>query len=181
MILGCGHEFCESCVSRHGEARILDGGHLEVTCLRLNCPAIISYTQLSFLLSSPLLEVLTRKQIEAAIPEMERLYCPFRDCSTLLIKPAGFQMETPSSSAHPHSTTFGLVECEACHRAFCLECAVPWHGDMSCAEFKASLKNERLLGDEKLVELASQKKWQRCKKCGRFVELIQGCFHMTCL
>jgi hypothetical protein len=153
---------------------------MHVTCLHAGCPTIISYTQLSFLLSSQLLEVLTRRQIEAAIPETERLYCPFRDCSALLIKPIS-PMERPSSSAHPHPTVSSCVECEACHRAFCLECAVPWHADMSCAEYKANLKNLGLLGDEKLLQLAGQQKWQRCKKCGRFVELSHGCFHMTCL
>ncbi|KAG0559880.1 hypothetical protein KC19_10G136400 [Ceratodon purpureus] len=177
---GCEHQFCESCVSRHAEARILDGGQMHVTCLHDECPTIISYTQLSLLLSSTLLEVLTRRQIEAAIPEAERMYCPFRDCSALLFKPIS-HMDKPSSSAHPHPTASGCVECEACHRAFCLECAVPWHSDMSCAEFNANLKNLRLLGDEKLLQLAGQKKWQRCKKCGRLVELSHGCFHMTCL
>ena len=34
---------------------------------------------------------------------------------------------------------------------------MPWHADKSCAEFKASLENERLLGDKKLVEFASLK------------------------
>lgn len=151
-----------------------------MTCLHAGCASVISFTQLSSLLSSPLLEVLTRRQIEAAIPETERMYCPFRDCSALLIKPT-FLVDIPSSSAHPHPTASDCVECEACHRAFCLECAVPWHGDMSCAQYKADLTNLHLLGDEKLLQLAGEQKWQRCKKCGRVVELSYGCYHMTCL
>lgn len=158
---------------------------MHVTCLHAECPALISYTQMSFLLSAALLEVLTRRQIEAAIPETERLYCPFRDCSALLMKPASIDYGKPSTSAITHaideSWSFSCVECEACHRAFCVECAVPWHGDMSCGEFQANLKNLRVLGDEKLLQLASQQKWQRCKRCGRLVELSTGCFHMTCL
>jgi len=112
------------------------------------------------------------------------MYCPFRDCSALLMKPASADNEKPSSSAHPPSlaaSSSGCVECEACHRAFCVECVVPWHGDLSCGEFQANLKNLRLLGDEKLLQLADQQKWQRCKQCGRLVELSSGCFHMTCL
>ena len=99
--LGCGHHFCESCVTRHGEARIQDGGHILVTCLHDGCPTIISYTQLSSLLSSPLLEILTKRQIEAAIPESERMYCPFQDCSALLFKPISHS-DIAFSSAHPH-------------------------------------------------------------------------------
>jgi len=129
-----------------------------------------------------LLEVLAQRQIEAAIPETERIYCPFRDCSALLMKSAT-DSEKPSSSAHPPPTAASsfCVECEVCHRAFCEVCVVPWHGDMSCGEFQANLKNLRLLGDEKLLQLANQQKWQRCKQCGRLVELSSGCFHMTCL
>lgn len=155
---------------------------MHIPCPYVGCQTIISYSQLSFLLNSKMLEILSRRQTEAAIPKSERLYCPFRDCSALVFKPSIPAIHQPSSSAHaPHPTSFGCVECEACHRAFCLECHVAWHADMSCIEYQATLKNRRLLGDEKLLQLASKQEWQRCKECGQVVELRQGCNHIRCL
>ncbi|KAG0583084.1 hypothetical protein KC19_3G108100 [Ceratodon purpureus] len=178
---GCRHEFCKTCISRHAEARIVDGGLMHIACPYVGCQTIISFTQLSSLLNSKMLEILSRRQIEAAIPDSERVYCPFKDCSALLFKPSTPTIHQPSSSARrKQPTAFGCVECDACHRAFCMECNVPWHADMSCIQYKGSLRNRRLLGDEKLLHLASEKKWQRCK-CGHVVELEMGCYHVRCV
>lgn len=179
LLPGCGHRFCKLCNSRHAEARVLSAGQMDVTCPHPGCPTILSLGQISLLLSAKTLDILTRRQIEAAIPDSERVYCPYLDCSALLMKPIG--NNHTSSSTHPHATAFGCVECELCHRSFCLECAVPWHGDLSCAAYQGEVANKRLAGDEKLLQLADQNKWQRCKNCRRIVELSTGCHHMTCL
>ena len=176
--LGCGHRYCKLCNARHAEARVQDG-HVEVSCLHAGCPTTLSLAHLSELLSTKTLETLTVRQIEAAIPPSERVYCPFQDCSMLLVKPNLFE-KNPSNSQHPHTSAVGCVECEACHRAFCMECTVPWHGDQSCAEYQANLKNERLSGDQKLHQLVEKKKWKCCRKCGYVLELTGGCYHMTC-
>lgn len=154
---------------------------MHIPCAHFGCHTIMSFTQLSSLLNSKTLEILSRRQIEAAIPRSERIYCPFKDCSALLFKPIMHAIQQSCSSAHPHPTAFGCVECEACHRAFCLECEVVWHADMSCSEYKATLKKRRRLGDKKLLQLAGKQKWQRCKECGSVVELTRGCYHISCL
>lgn len=171
--VGCGHQFCAKCVKKHAEARV-DGGQINVTCLLDECPTLVSDRQLSSLLSSAMMEILARRQVEAAIPPSEIVYCPFKDCSAFLMKPTA----GPSTSAHLPAV---CVECEVCHRAFCMNCMVPWHGDKGCGEYRADLTNEKLQGDEKLLKLAKTQKWQRCTKCGRVVDLLHGCYHIRCL
>lgn len=171
---GCGHRFCANCVRKHAEARV-EGGQMNVPCLREECPAFVTDMKLSSFLSSAMMDILARRQVEAAFPAREILYCPFKECSALLIKPTS---EEASASAIPPTT---CVECESCHRAFCVECMVPWHGEKSCGEYRADLKNESLQGDQKLLDLVKKHKWQQCTKCGRVVDLLHGCYHVTCL
>jgi hypothetical protein len=178
---GCEHRFCTSCNAKHAEARVRDDGQNRVTCLHAGCPATLTSAQLQRLLSTMSFELLTTRLTESAIPEREKVYCPYKDCSTLFVKPTFLDTDAPSTSAHPPpSLAIGFVECEFCHRGFCLECAVPWHGDQSCAEYQGSLKNESLSGDEKFIHLVQTKKWRRCERCQMTVELATGCHHMTC-
>lgn len=114
------------------------------------------------------------------------MYCPFPNCSTLMAKPvhrnqrASSPLDFWSSQGHPPEVTF--VECEECHRAFCMVCAVPWHGYMTCAEYKESVRRKgETSGDEELRKLADKLKWRECKQCGRVIELKFGCNHITCL
>ncbi|KAJ7282157.1 hypothetical protein O6H91_22G048900 [Diphasiastrum complanatum] len=179
-IEGCQHKFCVICISKHAEARF-QSGQLFVTCPYLGCLNTLTLNECSQLLPSESFRILSTRQIEAAIPETERLYCPYPDCSSLLIKPEIDMSRQSASSAHPHMSAVGCVECEACHRAFCMECAVPWHGDLTCAEYQDELKSPGTYGDKKLLELAESRNWQRCKQCARVIELKYGCNHITCL
>lgn len=178
---GCGHRFCTSCNARHAEARVRDDGQNRVTCLHAGCPTALTSAQLQRLLSTMSFELLTTRLTESAIPEREKVYCPYKDCSILFVKPTFLDTDTPSTSAHPPpSSAVGFVECAYCHRGFCLECAVPWHGDQSCAEYQGRLKNESLSGDEKFDRLVRSRRWRRCERCHMTVELASGCHHMTC-
>ena len=170
---GCGHRFCTSCNARRAEERVQDGGQNRVTCLHAGCPTTLTFAQLQRLLSKKSFELLTKRLTESAIPEHEKVICPFKDCSILLVKPPFLDTDAPSSAV-------GFVECAYCHRGFCLECAVPWHGDQSCAEYQGRLKNERLSGDEEFDRLVRSRRWRRCERCHMTVELATGCHHMTC-
>ena len=80
---GCGHRFCTSCMKRHAEARVRDGGENRVTCLHAGCPRTLTFAQLQHLLSTKSFELLTTRLTESAIPDHEKVYCPYKDCSTL--------------------------------------------------------------------------------------------------
>ncbi|CAL5195182.1 unnamed protein product [Lathyrus oleraceus] len=53
-------------------------------------------------------------------------YCPFKDCSALLVND-GKQDVTSA-------------ECPECHRLFCAQCKVPWHGGIDCDDFQHQQK-----------------------------------------
>jgi len=149
----------------------LMNGFSEIECPDQNCHHTYDIQQCSLLLSESNLDILNRRQMEAAIPSSLRVYCPYQDCSALMKRP-----ESSSASAR-----LWYVQCFSCHRGFCLECQVPWHTSKTCAEYRADVMNAKLSGDEKLRNLAKVKKWQICKVCNRIIERKSGCNHMTCL
>ncbi|EFH55110.1 hypothetical protein ARALYDRAFT_901177 [Arabidopsis lyrata subsp. lyrata] len=69
--------------------------------------------------------------------------------------------------------------CVQCYGLFCIDCKVPSHSDLSCADYK-KLHPDPLIDDLKLKFLAMDKKWRQCVKCKNMIELSYGCNHMTC-
>ena len=63
------------------------------------------------------------------------------------------------------------IQCSVCQREVCTHCKQDSHLGRVCQE------NEAL---QQLQALAKEKKWQTCPTCGAVVELLQGCYHMTC-
>jgi len=57
----------------------------------------------------------------------------------------------------------------------------PWHAELNCQEFQNLKcgKNEQYL-DDKFLELAKRKKWQRCPNYTIYVKRSDGCEHMKC-
>ncbi|KAJ7516233.1 hypothetical protein O6H91_22G048500 [Diphasiastrum complanatum] len=98
-----------------------------------------------------------------------------------MVKPEIDIYKQSNISAHPHMSSVGCVECEAYHYAFCMECIVPWHGNLTCAQYQYELTTPEASGDKKLLQLAKSLKWQRCKNCAQIIERRDGCNHITCL
>ncbi|KAF9624153.1 hypothetical protein IFM89_008091 [Coptis chinensis] len=59
---------------------------------------------------------------ESLILGAHKFYCPFEDCSALLIKDGGMDVKES--------------ECPHCRRMFCAQCKVPWHSGVGCEEFQ---------------------------------------------
>ncbi|XP_073390080.1 E3 ubiquitin-protein ligase RSL1 [Physcomitrium patens] len=167
---GCQHEYCIDCCKKHAEMKI-STGKAQIPCPLPDCGHSFDIDQCSDLLSKQSLEILNTRQTEFAIPSSQKVYCPFSGCSTL--------MENSNGISSVYKERF--VECGSCHRGFCVKCNVPWHADMTCAQYRAEMGNVLENGDEKLKDLAQRQKWQVCKVCQRFIELAEGCYHMTCL
>ncbi|KAK8581413.1 hypothetical protein V6N13_144439 [Hibiscus sabdariffa] len=77
----------------------------------------------------------------------QTFYCPFKDCSVLLIDDGGLVVKES--------------ECPNCRRLFCAQCKVPWHADIECGEFQRLHKDEREKEDIMLMNLAKKEKWAR--------------------
>ncbi|KAL3566480.1 hypothetical protein D5086_031895 [Populus alba] len=97
---------------------------------------------------------------EAVILGSQKFYCPFKDCSAMLIDD-GEEVVRES-------------ECPNCWRMFCAHCKVPWHSQISCEEYKMLHKDERERDDILLMNLAKNNNWRRCPKCRIFVEKIEA-------
>ena len=68
--------------------------------------------------SALLLQAYVQMSVEHGVVPAQRVYCPHKDCSALLIRPG------PREEA----ALRGPSECPSCHRGFCLCCHSPgWH------------------------------------------------------
>ncbi|KAJ0579982.1 putative IBR domain, E3 ubiquitin ligase RBR family [Helianthus annuus] len=74
----------------------------------------------------------------------------------------------------------GAITCYKCHGIFCINCRVPWHTNMNCEEYKRRNPTP-IVEESKLKNLAARNLWRQCIKCKHMIELVAGCYHMTCM
>ncbi|WOK95830.1 hypothetical protein Cni_G04537 [Canna indica] len=166
----CAHVFCKSCIRQYVAAKVGESA----TAIRCPDPAC-EEGALQVEACRPILdeEVYDRwgaALCEAALGTRVKFYCPYKDCSALVINGGGEEGGAARRAA----------ECPHCRRIVCVQCKVPWHEGMSCEEFRKLGEDEREREDLMLRELASKKKWQRCPRCKIYVERIDGCLFMSC-
>lgn len=181
VVAVCKHHCCTECMKQHASTQI-EQNQVPVRCPHEKCTNSLLPGECRMLLSPDMLEKLKARMAEADIPEADRVYCPYPNCSKLISK-AELQhnQQAGSSSSSGQATKFGQVRCRACLRNFCVECKVPWHQWMSCSEYQELPSDLKAAEDAKLYKLAKNLKWQRCTKCNRYIELTEGCYHMTCV
>ncbi|VFQ98940.1 unnamed protein product [Cuscuta campestris] len=145
----CHHVFCATCMTTYVATKIRQNV-VKVTCPTPKCPSELKPRHLQTILPREVIDRWETARCESTIAESQKTYCPFNDCSVLLVDDGG---EVVTSA-----------ECPSCHRLFCAQCRVPWHGMMTCREFqrkKNMNKNEQDL-DKKFFKLAEKKMWQKC-------------------
>eukprot|EP01018_Ginkgo_biloba_P025928 Gb_25517 [translate_table: standard] len=176
-VMNCLHRFCLSCMSQHVEVKLRSG------CLP-NCPydgcnVNLTVDHCRRFLPSKWIDIMTKRLEEAAIPEAERVYFPYPYCSALMSKGKILVSQQASSSSNSRANAIGSAKCQKCNRLFCVECRVPWHARMTCQEYQRRTPH-LYAEDAKLHSLASDNRWRRCKICKHMIELVEGCYHMTC-
>ncbi|KAL8503265.1 hypothetical protein ACS0TY_022123 [Phlomoides rotata] len=165
-ILGCNHSYCTECITKYVASKLQDN-ITKITCPVSDCEGYIDWQQCRFILPKELLDRWGDALCEAVILGWERFYCPYKDCSALLIDDSEEEAVVQS-------------ECPSCNRLFCAACKVPWHTGVSCADFQKLNKDERGNEDLMLLNLAKSNKWMRCPKCRIYVSRIDGCLFMRC-
>ncbi|KAH0927263.1 hypothetical protein HID58_019519 [Brassica napus] len=108
---------------------------------------------------------------ESLISSWDKLYCPFKDCSSVMILD------------DVNNANVAQTECPSCHRMFCAQCKVAWHVGVGCEEFQRYGNTKKKSSDEEdalLVQMAKNKQWRRCPSCKFYVEKADGCMHITC-
>ncbi|CAM0951391.1 unnamed protein product [Alopecurus aequalis] len=165
-IPGCGHAFCAGCVRQYIAARV------EENLLAIGCPdpgcrdGVLHPEECRHVIPPPLFHRWGAALCDMALEEI-KFYCPFKDCSALLV----------DDDPGPREAK---VECPHCKRMFCAKCKVPWHDGVDCAEFQRLGDDERGREDLLLRKVAQQSKWQRCPKCKIYVERVSGCTFIAC-
>lgn len=167
-ILGCSHSYCSDCMSKYVASKLQEN-ITNISCPVSDCDGRLEPGHCRSILPSQVFDRWGDVLCESLILASQRFYCPFKDCSALLV-----------DDSNGNNGVITQSECPNCNRLFCAQCRVPWHLDISCAEFKKLNKNERERDDIMLMNLAKKKKWMRCPKCKFYVEKSQGCLFMRC-
>ncbi|KAI3802791.1 hypothetical protein L1987_30934 [Smallanthus sonchifolius] len=161
----CGHPFCIDCIRQHVAAKIKEN-LTTVTCPDPRCKAVIGPEVCRSIIPKEVFERWENILCESLIMEAHKFYCPFKDCSAMLVDDGGVAVTSS--------------ECPNCHRLFCAQCKVAWHCEMSCIEFQSLKIGERSPDEILLINLAKNKKWMKCSNCKLFVEKVEGCHHISC-
>ncbi|XP_047309969.1 E3 ubiquitin-protein ligase RSL1-like [Impatiens glandulifera] len=163
----CSHSFCSDCITHHITTKLNENAKL-ISCLGYNCAGTLDLDSIRPWISSELAVSWEEMLCKSMIPESEMYYCPFSDCSVMMVDDSNGK------------ETITQAECPLCHRLFCVQCRVPFHVGIECDEFLKLDKDERGLGDLMVRELAAKNKWRRCPNCRFYVEKKEGCLHITC-
>ncbi|XP_004303213.1 PREDICTED: putative uncharacterized protein At4g01020, chloroplastic [Fragaria vesca subsp. vesca] len=162
----CAHSFCSDCITKQVAAKLGESIHM-VSCPGLDCKAVLTLENCTAILPKLVLERWNEALCEALVLGSQKLYCPFSDCSMMLV------IDNEGESVRES-------ECPACHRLFCAACRVPWHSGVDCEEFQRLNEDERGREDLMVNQLAKEKSWRRCPRCKFYVEKTEGCLHITC-
>ncbi|XP_051114205.1 E3 ubiquitin-protein ligase RSL1-like [Andrographis paniculata] len=164
-IQGCNHSYCTNCIAKFVATKV-DQNTTSITCPSSACDVVLEPQNCRSIIAQKVFDRWSEALCEAMIPSPEKFYCPFKDCSSLLINDSGeFVVES---------------ECPVCNRLFCAQCKVPWHSEKTCEAFRRSGSGESSREDVMVKNLAKDLKWMRCSVCGFFIEKLYGCDHMKC-
>nr|AGO14652.1 ring finger like protein [Solanum tuberosum]AGO14654.1 ring finger like protein [Solanum tuberosum] len=118
------------------------------------------------------LEIFARYEkglIESAIPNREKLYCPYKKCAKLL-------------SHDPTDEEAEIIikgKCPWCAGLLCARCRVPWHTGRDCQQFQREEKDRE--DDLRVKLLAENCKWKNCPHCNSLVDKVDdGGVHIAC-
>ncbi|KAI7755548.1 hypothetical protein M8C21_008647 [Ambrosia artemisiifolia] len=161
----CGHLFCTDCIREYVAAKIKENITV-VNCPDLHCKEVIGPQDCGSIVPIEVLERWESILCESLIMGSEKFYCPFKDCSAMMVDDGGEAVT--------------ISECPSCNRLFCAQCKVAWHCGMSCSDYESWKKEEPSGEDNMLIDLAKNKNWMRCSKCKFFVEKVDGCKHISC-
>ncbi|XXG81602.1 hypothetical protein AAC387_Pa09g2194 [Persea americana] len=164
-VQGCFHVFCLDCIRGHITAKTQEN-ITKVRCPQPDCERELEIELCGLILPPELLARWGNLLCESTILEPTKFYCPFKDCSALLLADDGIAVT--------------MSECPHCSRVFCARCKVPWHTCIGCEEFQKLRVGDREREDIMVVNLAKEKKWQKCPSCGFIVERTAGCNYIKC-
>ncbi|XP_076935560.1 E3 ubiquitin-protein ligase RSL1-like [Bidens hawaiensis] len=159
----CVHPFCADCIVKYIQAKLQDN------VSDINCPALDCHHSLDPLSCRPkvthqLFDKWCDVLCDSAVLELDRVYCPNRECSSLVINECG------------GGSKLKRCVCPNCKKPFCFRCKVSWHAGYRCNEI-GEIRDQN---DVAFGVLSERKKWMRCPRCRHCVELVKGCSMIRC-
>ncbi|XP_050367887.1 E3 ubiquitin-protein ligase RSL1-like [Argentina anserina] len=165
-VKNCSHVYCTDCIVKYVDSK-LQGNIAIIECPAPDCEGSLDPEHCHLILKPEVFEKWGMRLCEELFIGSQKRYCPFKDCSAMLIDDG---QEVVRES-----------ECPNCKRLFCVQCKVPWHAKVTCAEFKRLKKDDDAeKGDIMMEKLAYKKHWRKCPWCGIYVERIGGCTSIPC-
>ncbi|XP_074344633.1 E3 ubiquitin-protein ligase RSL1-like [Apium graveolens] len=158
----CAHPICVECIIKYIKSKLDQGLH-RIKCPVLDCAHLLDPVSCRPDIPSVVFDRWIDLLCEFAVLRIDRCYCPYKECSALILNECG-------------GSTVSKSECPGCKNLFCFSCRVAWHAGHSCEEVRRlSDWNDNADG-----VLAENEKWQRCPACHHCVERVSGCNYVTC-
>lgn len=167
QIIGCNHSYCNQCTANYIASK-LQQNIPQISCPVSGCKGNYEPYHCRSILPKEVFDRWGDMLCEMMIIDSEKFYCPYKNCSALLINESRISVNSKS-------------KCPECKKLFCANCRVPWHKGIACEEFQKLQKNDEAgTEDVLLMKLAKRRRWQRCPKCRFYVARNKGCPHMLC-
>lgn len=159
----CSNIYCSVCITKHITAKIQENISM-ITCPDSTGNETLEPHLCRDIISGQVLDRWENALCEASVLASQKIYCPFKDCSVMLVN-------------DDDGVIVRSTECPHCNRLFCAHCQVPWHSDLTCDDFQEIKRGgkDAIL----LINLAKDQKWTRCPSCRFYVEKVEGCPHIT--
>ncbi|KAK9073032.1 hypothetical protein SSX86_007354 [Deinandra increscens subsp. villosa] len=155
----CVHPFCTDCVIKYIQVKLEDGAS-DIKCPATTCTHPLEVLSSSSSITRGLLVKWCEALCESTVLGVNRVYCPDRECSELILNECG-------------DGNLTRCACPSCKKPFCFRCQVPWHEGSSCGETKDE-------NDIAFDVLYKKSNWRICPKCGNCVEHNGGCLVILC-
>ena len=159
------HIFCAACLRKTFELGIADRSLLPIKCCRVELDQNLA----KFLLPPADFDKLAQILYEERT--VNKMYCANSKCSIFI--------DIDTLTAAGLVDTVHQFDCPSCQTSMCASCKVASHEGATCAQYQALPEDER--EDASLHNLARAEGLSRCDRCKHFVQLTQGCNHMTCI
>eukprot|EP01090_Pellita_catalonica_P006992 TRINITY_DN1745_c0_g1_i2.p1 TRINITY_DN1745_c0_g1~~TRINITY_DN1745_c0_g1_i2.p1 ORF type:complete len:560 (+),score=88.12 TRINITY_DN1745_c0_g1_i2:95-1774(+) len=190
----CFHRFCRDCMEGYLTSKIRSKdfseayetttatkakGYIDIKrikvvgilCPERGCETILEYQEVKHLLDER-----TFTQYDTFLRDREidkdknMMWCRTPGCGNAMVL---------------NKAMYPMYICYKCLGSWCLACDIPWHGDLTCKQWKDFLALEKHKKDYDVKDFVMFQRWlknhaQECPNCKSAIEKNGGCNHMTC-